>query len=330
MELDLRTSRRTFSRIGFGLTLILGATVYAQALWMIVAELIWGKSNWTETTMTGMWLSNFVPMYLIGFPAGILLMLWMPRQAPETQKLSVKGLLLYLLMSFPLMQGGNLIGTLLSFLFSGGQAENPLNELAMDTGFLKILFMVILAPLMEELIFRKVLLDRVGKYGERVAVLFSGLLFGLFHGNLFQFFYAFFLGCLLAVVYLRTGKLRYPVLLHAIINFQGSVIAPWVISMTDLEAMESLLANPDFSSVLPQLMEILPGLAIYYGYSLIIIGLNIAGTVVLIRRLIRFRWRSTEQELPKGVRFKTAYLNAGVITLTVLCLGMCALSLFQS
>lgn len=329
MELDLRTSRRVFSRIGFGLALILGATVYAQSLWIIAAELIWGESNWTMTTKAGMWLSNFVPMYLVGFPAGILLMLWMPRQAPSHEKLSTKGFLLCLLMSFPLMQGGNLIGTLLSFLFSGGQAENPLNELAMDTGFLKILFMVILAPFLEELVFRKVLLDRVGKYGERVAVLFSGLLFGLFHGNLFQFFYAFFLGCLLAVIYLRTGKLRYPVLLHAIINFQGSVIAPWVLSMADLEALDALMLNPDFPAPLSQLTQILPGLLAYFGYAMVIMGLNIAGTVVLILRLIRFRWRSTEQELPKGVRFRTVYLNAGVIILTVLCLGMCALSLFQ-
>ncbi len=88
MELDLRTSRRTFSRVGFGLALILVATVYAQGIWILAAELIWGESNWTMTTKTGMWLSNFVPMYLIGFPAGILLMLWMPRQVPHLRIVS--------------------------------------------------------------------------------------------------------------------------------------------------------------------------------------------------------------------------------------------------
>ncbi len=329
MELDLRTSRRAFSRVGLGLSVFLLAATFFGGAWMYAARLIWGEDNWTQTTMAGMWLSNFLPMYLLACPLGLLIMKGVPHAAPESNKLSVKELLLYLLVSFPLMQGGALIGNLLSAIFSGGSAENPLNDFAMDTGPLKILFMVILAPLVEELVFRKVLLDRVSRYGERVAVLFSGLLFGLFHGNLFQFFYAFFLGCLLAVVYLRTGKLRYPVILHAIINFQGSVIAPWVLSFIDMDALLALTEGSFDPGILQQFADLIPGLLVYFGYSLILMGLNAWGTVVLVLRLIRFRWRSTELELPKGVRFKTAYLNFGVILLVVLCLGSCVLALFQ-
>ena len=51
-------------------------------------------------------------------------------------------------------------------------------------------FSVVLAPVMEELIFRKVLIDRTIVYGDKAAVVLSGLLFGVFHGNFHQFFYA--------------------------------------------------------------------------------------------------------------------------------------------
>ena len=44
------------------------------------------------------------------------------------------------------------------------------------------------------LLFRRLLVDRMVKYGEATAVLFSGLMFALFHGNLNQFVYAFTLG----------------------------------------------------------------------------------------------------------------------------------------
>ena len=52
-------------------------------------------------------------------------------------------------------------------------------------------------------------------------------MFGLFHLNLFQFFYAFGLGLMFGYVYMRTSQLRYSIVMHMIINFNGSVLAPW-------------------------------------------------------------------------------------------------------
>ena len=69
------------------------------------------------------------------------------------------------------------------------------------------------APVVEEFIFRKFLIDRVYRYGEWVAILTSGLMFGLFHENLAQFFFATLIGCFFAFFYilrvlrLLTGKL---------------------------------------------------------------------------------------------------------------------------
>ena len=50
-----------------------------------------------------------------------------------------------------------------------------------------ILTSVIIAPVMEELVFRKYLVDRLVPYGQKTAVVLSGLFFGLFHGNFISF-----------------------------------------------------------------------------------------------------------------------------------------------
>ena len=69
-----------------------------------------------------------------------------------------------------------------------------------------LFFLVIVGPIFEEWLFRKQLIDHTRKYGEKTAILLSGLAFGLFHMNLFQFFYAFLLGLMFGYVYTRTSS----------------------------------------------------------------------------------------------------------------------------
>lgn len=66
------------------------------------------------------------------------------------------------------------------------------------------LLMVLLAPFAEGILSRKLLIVRTLKYGEGIAIFFSGLMFGLFHGNLKQFAYALTIGIFLEFVYLKT------------------------------------------------------------------------------------------------------------------------------
>ncbi len=101
--------------------------------------------------------------------------------------------------------------------------------------------MVVAAPLCEEWFFRRVLMNRLLRYGEWPAALISGLLFGLIHGNLSQFFYAAALGVFFGLIYARTGRLRYGILLHALINFFGSFYVTWASRLPEeLGSMASL------------------------------------------------------------------------------------------
>lgn len=80
---------------------------------------------------------------------------------------------------------------------------------------------LLIAPIFEELIFRKVLMDRIGVYGERLAIIVSALSFGGFHGNFQQFFFTTVAGLVLALIYAKTKKIIYPIILHFINNAYG-------------------------------------------------------------------------------------------------------------
>lgn len=311
---DLKKAKKDFSRLGFALLAFLAV---ASALQVGAQYLL---PTLPQSPLLQWGLGYIVPLYVIGVPVALLIMRRVPAERVAPQSIGTGRLLLYLLMCFPVMYGGNLIGTLLSSMFSGGTAQNPLESVVMgDADWLQAVVLVVLAPLFEEFIFRKQLIDRIGRYGEKVAIFFSALTFGLFHGNLYQFFYAFGLGALFAWIYTRTRRLRYSVILHMIVNFIGSVLAPWIVKQSqggEWLALDAENAAESLGAAWPLAL-----------YGAAIIGLSIAGLVALIRHRKRFTLQPTAEQLPKGTGFKVSCLNWGVILFTLVCIGVFALSL---
>jgi len=320
-------AKQVFGRVG--LALFVTALLSHGISLCLVLLATWLQGNGTDLYETEwfIWVASFCPLYLVGLPVGILMMRKVPISTAESTRLKFGSWLTFLLMCIPLMYGGNLIGTLLSSLFSSGSASNPLTGYVMSDSWLKVLVVVILAPLLEELLFRKQLIDRLAPYGEKTAVLFSGLTFGLFHMNLYQFFYAFLLGMLFAYVYLRTRKLRYNVSLHMVINFIGSVVAPAMLSGLDSDVLSQMqsgtIDEATMASVLPQL-----GGLIIFGF--VIIVLAIVGIVLLIKKLPKRVYLPAALELPKETRFRTVFCNCGVILFAVFCIGMCVYTLIAA
>ena len=77
----------------------------------------------------------------------------------------------------------------------------------------------VISPLVEEIVFRGVLFNRMKKfYSVGRAVVCSALLFGAFHGNLPQFVYGTCMGALIALCYEWTGCFYAPLLFHAAAN----------------------------------------------------------------------------------------------------------------
>ena len=77
----------------------------------------------------------------------------------------------------------------------------------------------VIAPIGEELFFRGVIMGYANRYmPPAIAVLFQGVLFGLYHGNIVQGIYACILGCLLGFVAYKADTLLASMILHFSIN----------------------------------------------------------------------------------------------------------------
>lgn len=76
-------------------------------------------------------------------------------------------------------------------------------------------YAVILAPVIEEILFRGYLLGGLRRYGDRFAVIVSAVLFALMHGNLSQFLSALCIGLVLGCARVRYGSLLLCMTAHA-------------------------------------------------------------------------------------------------------------------
>lgn len=317
-------AKKDFSRIGFSLLIIGVVTTIVQIVLMTIWNLTAANSPLGQLEIM-QWILTFAPLYLVGAPLGLLLMKKVPAEQMPVQKPGAKNFWRLMCICIPIMYGGNLVGTFLSMFLSGGTASNALLDYVMGNPLYSIIFAVILAPIVEEYIFRKQLIDRLGKYGEKTAVFFSALTFGLFHMNLFQFFYAFGLGLIFAYTYTRTRSLRYSIIMHMAINFLGSVVAPLLLSVLDMDAVSSLESG---TATVEQIARILPGLAAFGLYFMALMGSVVTGIVFLAMRWGRHQFLEASCELPAKGSLKTVYGNTGMILFTIFCLVMTVLSLF--
>ena len=164
-----------------------------------------------------------------------------------------------------------------------------------------IMIPVVIGPILEELIFRKLMLDRTRAYGEKTAIIFSAICFGLFHGNLTQFLYAGCVGLFLGYVYCKTGKVLHTMIMHMLLNAGSSAILLMV------PMLDSQHEDGAFFAII--------GLVLL----LIVLGfMTVSGFILLIRwiRGKKFVFDDSMPEyIPQGGVLKTVYLNPGVIIL---------------
>lgn len=131
---------------------------------------------------------------------------------------------------------------LTQLLLSEAGTENLLDSYMEETPLVYlVLTTIILAPICEEYIFRKLLLDRLLFLGDWTALLISSLFFGLFHTNLYQFFYATAVGLVLGYVRVMTGSMKWNILLHMFINFYCGVLPGYLWSYDWLMALSSYI-----------------------------------------------------------------------------------------
>lgn len=306
--------KKIFSRIGFNYFIFLSVSIGLQLLMAFVFDKLDVKLP------PGLhWMALFLsmaPMYLIAAPLTVFLFQRVPRaENLEKKKLGAGAFWVIFVIGVSAMQLGNLIGQAMMKIvemWTGRQMDFELQEVILNTEpWVILVLVVVIGPMIEELLFRRMLIDRIKGYGEGTSVVMSGLLFGLFHGNFYQFFYAFALGAIFGYVYCKTSRLRYTVIMHMMINFMGSIL---VILMMRMPGMEPFLdpAMQAEAMTFEMIQKALPGLLMFCLYGILLFGTVVAGIVLFICFFKRIRLEPGYRNL-KGVRLKTIFLNVGMI-----------------
>lgn len=323
--IDEDKEKRHFTKLGMGYALFTSISFAASLLIQFIVML--AAPDFYNTTL---FLNTVTPvsLYLFALPVLLIVLSKCGAGAPEKKKMGVGAFLLFLITAFGFMYIGAMIGNyvmeLLSYSF-GYDYGNALESIIdYDNLWITAIFTVIVAPIGEEFVFRKLIIDRTHKYGAFISIGLSGLIFGLMHGNLYQFFYCFALGLLLGYIYYTTGQLYLTIAIHAIVNFVGSVIAPLLTPISEaLEAVD--IENPDalMAFIEENTMSIVGLLA----FELFAGAAMICGVIIPLVFRKKIKLDRGEVFIPKSRIMPVVILNAGVIAMIVLYLFEFGLSL---
>lgn len=228
-------ARRCFSRIGWALAAMLVAMPVGQMLLLTPVMLL------APALMDHPWVPNLLGVagaYGAAYPVVLLILRTLPAPEPPPVQppLDRPAMARFLLMCLGGMYIANTVTLFVLAileLLRGDAALNPVDSMQAQPLWVTLLTACVLAPLLEELVFRWAVLRRLRPYGNRFAMTASALLFALLHTNLYQMLYAFVLGYFFAWLILRTGRLKTTILLHALINFIGAGLAPMLLRLGD-------------------------------------------------------------------------------------------------
>ena len=293
----MNVNEKFFSKIGFNYLILGILALIFQLIVLNITNFI--NPQYLSDINIITCLSSFCN-YILPFPIFYWLMKKISTTKIEKRDLSVKTFILYVAITFTLMWIGNLIGLGITELLGSAiqnDIANPVQQLINSADiWLNLLLISIMAPIFEEIMFRKIIIDRTIKYGAKVSIILSAVIFALFHGNLNQFFYALLMGGFLAYVYIKTGKITYTIILHGIINLMGSVV-----SLIITNSVNNIQSSPN-----P-----LDG-AIIITYFLLLFTLLIIGLYGLTK-IKKAKFNGSKTQIGLKNPFKTVFLNYGMI-----------------
>ena len=312
-------ARKTYSAIGFGLAIYsvisLAVALVIQVIAMIVSP---------DLVEDILFLNIITPVSLYVFALPILLLTLLgfgvKGEALSKRKMGLGEWMLIFVVSFGLMYIGSYAG---QFVMSGLSAlvgydySNMLESMVdIDKIWITVIFMCVVAPIGEEFVFRKLIIDRTHKYGGFVCIFFSALAFGLMHANFYQFFYAFALGLVLGYVYYKTGRIWYGIALHAAINFVGSVLTSYLaVGVDEMSKALEVLDAQNTEELIAFLQKYGFSLLAEYAFVIFVFASMICAVVlpIVLRKRIKLE-RSNDIAPCKSV-LAASFLNVGAVVM---------------
>lgn len=237
MELSRRKVIVTFTILGLSASILMGFSYLGSSIYESVYKFITsqeaGGYRWLSWLFQSPWTDVLVQYVLVlgiaHIPAYLILCL-LPKDRSPLRKLSGEDFVICAVASLG-------VGYLLNFagIFINGYIAqytgkdpmemNPVLEMAMDFTPSMLIYACVVGPIMEELMFRGFLLKRARLFGDRTAVVYTAVMFGLMHGNISQFLYATAIGLIFGYVAVKTNSIRYTIPLHMVVNSFSTMVA---------------------------------------------------------------------------------------------------------
>lgn len=324
-------SRFAFSVFGFEIAAFGAYMLISRLFSLVLSTFFPALFNSANFTSSATHVLNFIAIYAIALPLFCVIAAPLPTVRPAKEKMSIGGFLGGFCICLVFMQAGSYISnSIVEFIenLSNTTLVNPVQSMVGQSDiWVDIVFVVILAPILEELFFRKLLCDKLLALGEGYAVLLSAILFGFSHGNFFQFAYTALVGAVLGFIYVKTGRLIYSIIYHAFLNLLGGVIAPLIVNMIDLDLVNSILgkdslSESDMSTVMSEMLPLLI-------YELVFLVLSITGIVLVFRAIKKRRVRFDSGILPppKKKRISNLLCTVGAAALVTAYVAMFVISI---
>ncbi|WP_407378571.1 CPBP family intramembrane glutamic endopeptidase [Methanobrevibacter sp.] len=295
--------KETFSKIGFNYLLLALIPIIFQ---IIIANIVSLVDVNLLNDINIQTIIGSITSYILIFPIFIYLMRKIETVNIDKNRLNVIGFLKCICIAITLMIAGNLIGTVITTLIGNTMSNeviNPVEQLIENSSiYINLLIICTVAPIFEEIFFRKILIERTIKYGAKLSIILSALIFALFHGNLSQFFYAFLLGGFLAYLYINTGEIIYPIIIHACVNFYGSVV--------------SIFFSSAAENIAQGIMNICD-IGIIALYFIILVSALFVGLYEIFTKYNKIELNDSKRETYLEKPAQTVLVNAGMILLII-------------
>ncbi|MCR5775295.1 MAG: CPBP family intramembrane metalloprotease [Lachnospiraceae bacterium] len=277
---------------------------------------------------TPLYLTDGLVRFLLIYP---LMLFLVAKKVPAfdmpKKKLGVKGFLVSFCIIFAFGRLSAMIETNIMTKITGNNAlsnSQSLNIAKDSSVALNIIMLSIIVPIFEELLFRKFLVSRIVNYGEKTAILVSGIMFCLFHASPSQLTYTFVLGCMLAYLFIRTGNILYTIAIHILFNLAGTSFTMFMRQIADFTEMISKADSAALTQYITEHLTDLSGLIIYLLFSYLLIAVGIILAIVKRKNIV---FENHPEEIEKGKQLSTAFLNAGMILYVVLFVAVIILNL---
>lgn len=138
------------------------------------------------------------------------------------------------------------INSMLMSLLMPNVSTNIMMGAAYEISAIEIVLMFIstavIPGIVEEIMFRGIMLTNLMPYGKGMAIVCSAFLFGLMHMNPAQFFYTTLMGLVLGYIYVRTRSIWLCIIIHFTNNALG-VIQQIIYQNNDADVADALMSE---------------------------------------------------------------------------------------